>query len=521
MPHRYIQKDNGRIYRVEDEGSVDEEIQKLLSLAGAIAIEEKENDWYRVTGAAHRLINRIIEDNDMDKKKKLTAINKIVDEMPGMLKTRIAAVVKALADDAGWDDFDGVEEFAALASINNMMVFRVGEHNGIKYTEKDIEEIAANFKALKDIIRPKLKITHKENQESVAGLASYGDIKSVVVKTIKKIKHLFVSVTSVPSKLAEWINDRRFPERSVEIWRKIRVNGKVYTNVLRNVSMLGHEPPAVPGMTPIRTAGDDFEFETVALSFEGNDEVIEIVTETFEDPEAANMGGGDSQMPEPIDVTEQIAGLKSSVVQLTTDIEAKDTEIAKMKNESDAERLRAEKVSLEEDLVVVREQVSKFEELEKKAKVGEEAIEKLAKKESDDHAALIVNTLELWKKPNEKGLASIFPKDEPVLKALMESFSSEVIKCSLPDGESKDMKEIETSQIDLLTRFVESRKHSSFGEISKDGGDGESANAGGDKIVDEDGRPVDNVEDDARAKKYMADHEGVTYEAAILEVSDA
>lgn len=519
MSVRYI-KENGRIYRIDgDEDTIDEEIRKLLSLAGALAVEEKESDWYRVTNAAHRLINRILNDTDMDKKKKISTINKVIEDMPAMLKKRIAAVVAAyVGDTEEW------EVMAALASINDMMVFRTGEHNGHKYTDEDIEEIAANFKALKDIIRPKLKITHEEDQKKVAGLASYGDIVAVVVKAIKNkagkmIKHLFVKVTSVPGKVAQWINDRRFPERSVEIWPKIRVNGKIYKNVLRNVSMLGHQPPAVPGMTPVRATGDDFEFNTVALAFEGDDEEIDVIFEAAIIPK-----GGEEQM-QKTDVTDDVAKLQDAITTLEENVTAKTDEIAKMKNESDAERLRAEKTDLETKLADAREQVTKFQKLEVEAKEGKVAKDELVKLKSDTRRDLIANSIEILKKGGH-----VLPKEEPVLKALMESFGDVVIKLKVLDEDGKQ-KDLETSQVELLNTILQARKHEAFEEVSIPG-DGNKPrgvhqnDAGELKTLkfdagDRSGQVLEVKDEgdlDSKARAFMKEHKDATYEEALIAV---
>ena len=489
--------------------SFEAEIKEFLSLAGAIAIEEKENDWYKVTGAAHRLINQIISDDDMDKKKKMATISKIVDEIPGMLKKRIGAVVKALTDGQEW------EEFAeSLAVINSMAVFKVGEHKGDKYSDDDIEEIAANFKKLKGKVSPKLKITHDEDQRSIANLASYGDIESVVVKIINKVKHLFVSVSHVPKQVKKWVKDRRFAERSIELWDSRKVDGKVYKNVLRNVSLLGHEPPAVTGLEPIKASDQEGKFKTIVMSFSDDDELATVSMENDEeDPiEQIPSEGGDEEM-ELKEAEAQIAKLKESITALTADVAAKAEEISKMSDQSKVDVLTAEKVKLEESLVALQEQTKGFEELKDGTEKGKAAEDKLKKLEDATRKKDISSKLELWKKNQ-----NILPKDEPMLKALMESFTDEVIKCSVPDGDGT--KDIEVPQIALLSAVIEARKHDSFGEVSIME-DGELIESGDAQIEMPDGKKfsVDNLDIDAKARKYQADHEGVSYGDALIEVS--
>ena len=52
-----------------------------------------------------------------------------------------------------------------------------------------------------------------------------------------------------------WIKDRRFPERSIELYPEFQLgteeNPKTYKNVLKAIALLGAEMPAVTGMEPI------------------------------------------------------------------------------------------------------------------------------------------------------------------------------------------------------------------------------------------------------------------------------
>lgn len=164
-----------------------------------------------------------------------------------------------------WEASRGVRAFGELGSIE-MEIFRVGNHHGDEaFTEKDLLEIAANFHELSEELRPKLKITHrggdgdeeKKTQENIAGLASYGDVIDVFARKGKDgLFHLYATVENVPKEVIEWIRDRRFPERSIEIYPEFTLgtndDGKVYKNVLKAIALLGAEMPAVSGMAPIK-----------------------------------------------------------------------------------------------------------------------------------------------------------------------------------------------------------------------------------------------------------------------------
>lgn len=142
-----------------------------------------------------------------------------------------------------------------LTDIEEMEIFRIGTHNGEEFSDTDLEEMAANFHALKDEVRPKLKLTHRENQEELGGLASYGDVSDVYVKADELgEKRLYAKLKNVPFEVAKWIQDRRFPERSIELYPEFTLGtgqGGSYRNVLKAVALLGNEMPAVTGMDPV------------------------------------------------------------------------------------------------------------------------------------------------------------------------------------------------------------------------------------------------------------------------------
>jgi hypothetical protein len=160
--------------------------------------------------------------------------------------------------------------FAELETIEEMEIFRSGTHNGEEFSEDDLDEIAANFRSLKDEVRPKLKITHRENQKSIAGLASYGDITDVYTKKDEDGKRrLYARIENVPKEVIEFIKERRFPERSIEIYPNFKLGTKdaspSYHNVLKAIALLGHEMPAVTGMKPIELSETEKEQKRICI----------------------------------------------------------------------------------------------------------------------------------------------------------------------------------------------------------------------------------------------------------------
>ena len=392
--------------------------------------------------------------------------------------------------------------------INDMAVFKVGTHNGTKYTDKDLDDIVSNFVKLKGRIRPKLKITHEGSQKKLAGLASYGDIVGLAGKVVNGVKHIFVKIANVPKQVANLIRDRRFPERSIEIYPKIKVDGKEYKNVLRNVSLLGHQPPAVPGLEPVKLEDDIGEYSQIAVGFEDIGEIG-----------ITGLEGGETEMPgekDTVDVTAQFEELQANIEQLEADIKTKDEEIVKMKNESEADKLRDQKKELAEKLEVAQKQVVEFKKLEKEAKEGKEAKDELKKMKDKTRADMINGALEGWKKKR-----IITPADEPRVRALMESLDPEVKKHTVKDTDGKE-REVESSQLEdyIKDKSSQKGKPDDFNEVT---GDGDNTGGDGDEstMKDEKGnvRPVDNVDLEKKAKKYQEDHKDASFEEALFAVS--
>jgi uncharacterized protein YdaT len=202
------------------------------------------------------------------KLKSLSAKEKIFEGMDPAMQKKIMSCI-----DAGGSPEEckkKCEEESQMGQISEMEIFRTGTHNGEPFDDKDLREIMDNFHALKDEVRPKLKITHREKQESLAGLASYGDIVDVFVKTVEDgSKRLFAKIANVPQQVRQWILDRRFPERSIEIYPKLKLGtkseDKIYRNVLKAIALLGSEMPAVSGMAPIKLSENIEEAKTVCF----------------------------------------------------------------------------------------------------------------------------------------------------------------------------------------------------------------------------------------------------------------
>lgn len=244
-----------------------------------------------------------------------------------------------------------------LVSINRMEIFRAGKWNGIEFTEADLYAMERNFNHLQNVVRPKVKITHNENQESLAGLASYGDVVSIYTDKVAGEVRLYANIERVPEEVAEWIRDGRFSERSVEMWLVKEIEGTTYRNVIFAVSLLGHEIPAVSGMSKVLAKDKDGKKVVdisdngkvpegmMALSFSFDDSG----TLKFEIPRVENnpTRGGDKMTLE-----QQIAKMQERIQALETT--NRDLEL-KMKDQAHAGELSRFKSELEANKATIEE----------------------------------------------------------------------------------------------------------------------------------------------------------------------
>lgn len=371
--------------------------------------------------------------------------------------------------------------------ITGMDLFKPGKHNGDIHRDKIIDDMVANFSKLDGQIRPKLKITHKESQEKLAGLASYGDVKKIYSKIVNGIKHLFADIVNVPKEVIAFIKDRRFPERSIEIYPNIEVDGTNFKNVLRNISLLGHEPPAVKGLAPVKLS-DDNGIEYNVINFDDK--------------------GGETDMGNEV--------LEAQITKLKEDNDALIKKLSAIDDEAEKKKFQDQIDAKDEEIKKLVEANKKITDLEKEAKDGKEATDKLTKLQEDTKKADITASIDKFKADG-----NIKPAQESLVKSLMEILdNTEVKKYTLKEKDSE--KDIELTAMGL---FKEILKAQSVVKFKEQGPKGEKIPSGSEEddegtIKLAEGTVATKGEAlDKKIKAYMDEHK-VSYQKAMLEVSE-
>lgn len=390
-------------------------------------------------------------------------------------------------------------------TIRGMQVFRSGRWNNQEFDVEKLDLMVQNFNALKGQLVPKLKITHRDDQESLAGLAGYGDM----VRLFREGDALYADFERVPEEVAQWIRDGRFAERSIELYHSFDVSGVKYAEVISAVSLLGHEIPAVAGMEPVKLSDKDNiinskELVGVKFSLSSDKEKFNI-----ED----NNEGGEKRMElkELIAKIEEMGKTIASFVNLQKDAEAK------MAKEADEKA----KVALKEKVDGYEMKVKELETIKADFEKVKASLQKVEAEKADIFQKAKESDIDTFISAL-KAEGKLLPAQETEVKALLFNASTEkkVGKFSIEkDGKTE---EVEMTEFELLkSTFSKLPKVIEMKEISSNGKEVKSEDKfakGSYEMPNEDEFAVSSADLHIEAQKYAKEHK-CSYEEAVIAVS--
>lgn len=155
-------------------------------------------------------------------------------------------------------------------NIENEEIFSTGVWHGIKYTEKDLNDILDSFGKDKVGFTPPLKLGHNDEQKLLVkdGLPAAGwaiNLKKVGNKILADFR-------DVPKKIFELMNKKAYQQKSVEIYKKFKgQDGKIFPMVLKAVSLLGSDIPEVSSLNDMLSLYDSENREYVVIDFQKED----------------------------------------------------------------------------------------------------------------------------------------------------------------------------------------------------------------------------------------------------------
>ena len=238
----------------------------------------------------------------------------------------------------------------------NAEVFSVGTWNGDKYTDQDLEDMVRNFKELKDIVKPFVKLGHNEKQMK-DGNPALGWITG-----LKKVgKKLIATISDVPDILYNAIKTGRYKRVSSEIYWNLKQGGKTFKRVLGAIALLGADIPAVNNLADLEaylTQSSESSFDMVKLySFETDEDgtlkTTTTVKENKMDDQTAKTLEEMSKKLLTIESNLELKSVelntyKSLVDELKANHSEKENEVVKLKQQlKDAEKREYEKAVTE------------------------------------------------------------------------------------------------------------------------------------------------------------------------------
>ncbi len=121
-------------------------------------------------------------------------------------------------------------------------IFSAGTWNDDEYSEKDIDSIVTNFGALKDRVKPTVKLGHSGKWKD--GMPALGWVKELKREGIK----LIAKLGDVPDIVYRAIKNGLYKRVSAEMFWNYRCDGKTFNRVLGGIALLGTDLPAVDNL---------------------------------------------------------------------------------------------------------------------------------------------------------------------------------------------------------------------------------------------------------------------------------
>ncbi len=398
-------------------------------------------------------------------------------------------------------------------SISRIEIFKTGTWHDRLFKDEDMQNMANNFLALKGTLVPKLKITHRADQESLAGLASYGDIVNIFAEKINDVTRLFADIDHVPVEVADWIKDKRFSERSIELFFHFKHNDKDFKDVIFAVALLGHEIPAVAGMAPVQLSKEDNVLnkkELVGVAFDIDDESSKFEIK-LEEVKSNKKGGDSMEIKEIVEKLNRIEDSISNIVKMKEEEEAK---FAKEADDKAKVEMKGKIESYEKQITDFKTIKEDYEKMKTSLDEAKKKNEELTLKNREGVVDAFVSSL--------KNDGKLIPAFEEEAKALLMSLETEekVGTFSITDKDGKEAK-AELSKFEAFKNLLSKiPKLVKFGESTFN-----SEGNGGDDIVDKEitvagkTHSVSNTGLEDATQAYMKENKEVSYQDALIKIS--
>lgn len=137
-------------------------------------------------------------------------------------------------------------------TITNCPIFAVGQWNGDIYTEADLDHMVAAFNQVG--FQPPMKLGHDESQQ----LAKNDGMPAIGWATnLRRVgTQLYCDLKDLPKRVYDAIKRKNYNRVSAEVYWDYTCNGKKWPRVLKALSLLGADIPAVTSLGALETLYD-------------------------------------------------------------------------------------------------------------------------------------------------------------------------------------------------------------------------------------------------------------------------
>ena len=171
---------------------------------------------------------------------------------PNSNETRDEFISRCMGDSVMVTEYPDVSQRYRVCSVHfaknkngsnelSFEVFAVGLWNGLEFDKKRLQKIVDNFKKLKEVHKPYLKIGHEDTNPSM-GQPALGWIDDMWLTAANKI---MVHAVGIPDKLFNAIKNKLYKRVSIELSVNVEYKGQKIGDVLDAVAILGADVPAV------------------------------------------------------------------------------------------------------------------------------------------------------------------------------------------------------------------------------------------------------------------------------------
>jgi hypothetical protein len=351
--------------------------------------------------------------------------------------------------------------------IKDVEIFAAGTWNGDSYTVEDLDEMVKGYAETFQALKPYLKLGHDDKQK-LAQKDGYPAIGWV--ENLRRVgNRLVADFRKVPKKLAALIEAGAYRRVSSEIWAGLEVAGTKFKYLLKAVGILGADTPAVENL----------------------DDIMALYAADVSNA-AAYSAGHDVKSYE-ISTTELRGDVKEDAMPDIEKLNARIAELeARLREYEKEEVAEAEKVKA--DLAEAEKKVEAAEvkavEAEKKAEQLEKEVKAHRRQAIEVSVQATIDKLIADKK--------IVPAQKEAAFALLLNAKDGATEKKFKVGEK------EMGAEELVMSFF-SNGHASVNTDTET----------------EAGTRSDGDDLDAKARKYMESHQGVSYKQALIEVSPA